>query len=250
MSDNQDQSWLQRNAGTIAAGAGEVANAYLNNQGMQAQADAYRQGRQAYQNAAQGAIGTQRDVLNQQMGGLAPWISAGLTSLPYMTQMAQQGLGQIDPTQNPGYQFRMQEGMKGVENSLAARGLSGSGKAMKALTRYGQDYASNEYDNAWRRQLAENQNQWGQLAGLGNLGYGAQSAQTNALGSYGSNVGNTMLQSGEMAANALANIGGTRASSYQGYGNALLNTGMSVADQMMMSGISPEDYVRLTRGRD
>src|ERR1700744_6586099 len=33
--------------------------------------------------------------------------------------------------QTPGYQFNLQQGLKGVQNSAAARGLAGSGAALK-----------------------------------------------------------------------------------------------------------------------
>jgi hypothetical protein len=47
----------------------------------------------------------------------------------------------------PAYQFRFQEGMTGVENSLIARGLMESGRAAKEMTRFGQGFASNEFQN-------------------------------------------------------------------------------------------------------
>lgn len=75
---------------------------------------------------------------------------------------------------DPGYQFRLGEGMKAIENSAAARGNLNSGATLKALTRYGQDFASNEYGNAYNREYGR----LSQLAGLGQ----ASTAQTAASG--------------------------------------------------------------------
>lgn len=53
--------------------------------------------------------------------------------------------------EDPGYQFRLDQGMKGVNNSAAARGGLLSGAALKATDQYNQDYASGEYGNAFNR---------------------------------------------------------------------------------------------------
>ena len=53
--------------------------------------------------------------------------------------------------QDPSYQWRLQQGMEGLEGSAAARGGLLSGGLARKLTRYGQDYASTEYNNAWNR---------------------------------------------------------------------------------------------------
>lgn len=52
---------------------------------------------------------------------------------------------------DPGYAFRQAEGMKGINNSAAARGGVLSGAALKAASKYNQDFASNEYSNAYNR---------------------------------------------------------------------------------------------------
>lgn len=56
-----------------------------------------------------------------------------------------------DLTSDPGYQFRLQEGTNAVQGSAAAKGSALSGATLKALAKYGQNYASNEYQNAYNR---------------------------------------------------------------------------------------------------
>lgn len=100
---------------------------------------------------------------------------------------------------SPGYQFRLDEGTRALDRSAAARGMLLSGAQNKALTRYGQGVASEEfgnYANALRN-----------IAGLGQV-----SGQTasSAAGQYGVNAGNAIM-SGGMA----------RASGYMGAANTI-----------------------------
>ena len=112
---------------------------------------------------------------------------------------------------SPGYQVRFDEGQRGINANRAASGSLQSGDAMRALTRYGQDYASNEFNT----QL----NQLFSVAGLGQTATG----QGNALaGQYGAQVG----QNNQNASNALQSSYGTQANAW---GNALGNIGGNIA---------------------
>jgi len=56
---------------------------------------------------------------------------------------------------DPGYAFRQQQGMQGIENSAMAKGGLMSGNALKASQNYGQELASQEYGNAYNRQYQQ-----------------------------------------------------------------------------------------------
>lgn len=103
-------------------------------------------------------------------------------------------------TKTPGYDFRLGEGQRSLEAGLAARGGLYSGAAMKALNRYGQDYASNEYGNYLAR-----------LTGAASGGQAAAGMQANAGANF--------------AANATGSIGAkgdAQSAGAIGVGNALL----------------------------
>lgn len=55
-------------------------------------------------------------------------------------------------TSTPGYAFRLGQGKETLENSAAARGGLLSGNALRGITEYGQNYATNEYDKALERE--------------------------------------------------------------------------------------------------
>ena len=117
-----------------------------------------------------------------------------------------------DFEKDPGYQFRMDEGMRGVEGGAAARGGLLSGAALKAIQKYGQGFASNEYGNAYSRFTNNQNNQYNKLAGLVNSGQGATNQMSNTAGQFAQNN-----------ANALGSLGNAQAAGYMGQANALNN---------------------------
>lgn len=56
-----------------------------------------------------------------------------------------------DLENDPGYKFRMAQGLKGIRNSRAGQGSLKSGATLKALLGYGQGLASEEMGNAYNR---------------------------------------------------------------------------------------------------
>ena len=60
-----------------------------------------------------------------------------------------------EAAQSPGWQFRLNEATKAHDRAAAAQGTLLTGGTAKALERYGQDYASNEYDKVYGRNLGE-----------------------------------------------------------------------------------------------
>jgi hypothetical protein len=71
---------------------------------------------------------------------------------------------------DPGYAFRLAEGQKAIERSAAARGGLFSGRQLKDIERFGQDFASNEYGRAFNRYEAERSGRYNRFANLAGLG--------------------------------------------------------------------------------
>lgn len=110
---------------------------------------------------------------------------------------------------DPGYEFRRTEGMRGVENSAAARGGLLSGAALKAIQRYGQDVASQEYGNAFQRFNANQTNRYNRLAGVVNTGQGATNQIQNAASQFGQQQGANIIGAGN--AQAAGTVGSANA---------------------------------------
>ena len=58
--------------------------------------------------------------------------------------------------QEPGFQFRLDEGRKALERSAASKGMLRTGGTFKGLLDYGQNFASNEYQNVYNRARDQN----------------------------------------------------------------------------------------------
>jgi len=116
---------------------------------------------------------------------------------------------QEDFQADPGYAFRLQEGLKGMDRQAAARGGLISGGALKAAQRYGQNMASNEYQNAYNRYNQNRNLNYNMLTGQQAVGQGATAAQNAASQNYATGAGQ-----------AIQNAGDARASGYIGAANA------------------------------
>jgi len=131
---------------------------------------------------------------------------------------------------DPGYAFRMSEGLKSLDRQAAARGGLISGGALKAAQRYGQDMGSQEYQNAFNRYQVNRANQLNPLQSITGAGQTATNQLASAAGNYGANAGNAALIGGANQANAYLTKGNIAASQYGTYGKALdeaLNTDWS-----------------------
>lgn len=134
--------------------------------------------------------------------------------------------GMADFQQDPGYAFRLSEGLKALDRQAAARGGLMSGAALKGAARYGQDMASQEYGNAFNRYQTNRANQLNPLGSLMQSGQSAVNNQATAAGTYGTNAGNLIMQGGQSiaagqlgAGNTFNNALGAAASSYQNQNN-------------------------------
>ena len=164
----------------------------------------------------------------KQQADLAPFREAGLTSTNEL--MRQLGLGGdpnsvgygslvkpfsiADYQADPGYQFRLQEGLKQLDSTAKARGGLLSGATLKGTQRYAQDAASQEYGNAYNRYMDQVKNRYNMLSGQQATGSQANNLLINASDNYSRTAGDLMTQAGN-----------ARASSYIGSANAV-NSGL------------------------
>lgn len=134
------------------------------------------------------------NAYNTQKEEYAPWKEAGLSSLKSL----QDPNFMKDYQGDPGFKFRMNEGMKAINAGAAARGMGNSGATMKALSDYGQNFASNEYSNAYNRNFSR-------LSSLANFGNAASTNLANAAGNYGNAIaGNELGHANAMASSGIA----------------------------------------------
>jgi hypothetical protein len=117
---------------------------------------------------------------------------------------------------DPGYAFRMTEGLKALDRQAAARGGLISGGALKAAQNYGQDLASQEYQNAYNRYQTNRTNLLNPLQSLAGAGQTSANTTGNAAANFGTQGSNALGGAGTAQANAIQNAANARASGYLG----------------------------------
>lgn len=161
--------------------------------------------------ASDRATAEQARQFNKQMALQEPFRQAGVNALPELIAASRYTPFSMEQfQQDPGYAFRMREGLKALDRSAAARGGLLSGNQLRGVTQFGQDLASQEYTNAFNRYQAERAARLNPLQSLAGMGQTNAATMANQAGQYGQ----------ALAQNAI-NQGNIRASSYMGGANAL-----------------------------
>ena len=191
--------------GTAVVGS-TLVGAYAANKAANTQAGAMDRSAQLQYQQYQDTVARQK-----------PFYDVGVNALPELVQASKYtpfGMDQFKA--DPGYAFRLSEGQKALERSAAARGGLLSGGTGKALQRFGQEFGSQEYTNAFNRYQAEREARLRPLQSLTGMG--------QTTGQQVSQAGQTMAAG---VGDAIGSAAAARASGYVGGANALtggLNT--------------------------
>jgi hypothetical protein len=250
----------------ILGGVGAIGGAFIGanaaTQASKAQQRATQQAQGALTSAYQQGVGYQKpayDIGQQNLSTLNQMVNQGAYNVgPYDYQMGQAPTDQFNFKTDPGYQFRMQQGSNALNSGAAAAGGQLSGATQKALQRYGQGFASNEYGNAFnrfanQRDFNQGQYQFGTTAGMSNamnrynaLNQQAQQQYQRQAGladlgvTGGQNLANLGQMYGQQMAGQWGNMGNAQAAGAIGRGQAwqtgLNNLMGGIAGQMGGSG--------------
>lgn len=140
----------------------------------------------------------------------------------------------VEYTQSPGYQFRMDEGLKAIERGAAARGRIDSGETMKALQTYGQGVAAQDFE---RFEQQRKQDYYNYLSALTGQSGQAASNQAAALGQSAATQAANLMTGGAAAyGQGIASAGQQRASSYANQA-AISSNASNQYTQNLLSGI-------------
>jgi len=161
--------------------------------------------------AADRAAELQNQQYQQTRQDQMPWMEAGKTALNALTPLATNytpfGMDQFKA--DPGYGFRLSEGLKQLGHQAGARGGLISGQTLKGLQDYAQNSASNEYTNAFNRYQAERQARLAPLQSLAGVGQSTAAQLGTAGAANAGAVGNYLT--GGAAAQAAGMVGGANA---------------------------------------
>ena len=216
----------------MVAVAGAQAGASLI--GGRSQSRAARRAADAQVQSAAEASRLQREMFDRQVQLQEPFRQGGITGQNRIMELL--GIGgdaaagdygrygrdfaMSDYEADPGYAFRLAEGNKALERSAAARGMLMSGKMFKGAQRFGQDLASQEYQNAFNRYQTNRSNQLNPLGTLMASGQGATNMLSGAAGQLGTQLGENAMGAGNARASGYVSSANAYANALQSAGNA------------------------------
>ena len=191
--------------------------------------------------ASQNAINEQQREFDTTQQNYAPYLAAGGGALSQLTSGTAPGGSLVTPygatyqtpapfaaptgvdeSNDPGYAFRLAQGNEAIQRAAAASGGAFSGGTLKALSRYGQDYASNEYQNVYNRALQ------GYNTNV-NTGLNAFNTQFNAYNTSQGNTYNRLASLAGMGQTATGQLGQLGQANASNIGNLLTGQGNAAA---------------------
>jgi hypothetical protein len=232
--------------------------------GANAQKDAAETAADSAQQTNRETIEFNKWLYGDQKEQAKPWYNAGVDAITQLQSAIKDGTynydlskvnqqqynpvafsGNVDVTQDPSYQFRLSQGVNALDHSAAASGMLQSGAQQKAITKYGQDLASQEYANAFARALQTNQtnnsdqanatqinnaanmntvntfltelnNRFNRTASVSGAGQNANQSIANAGANMGNNVTSSLANTGAAVSAAATNAGNATANMYGG----------------------------------
>lgn len=160
----------------VAAVLPAVIGAGVSIYGANQQANAAKDAARASSKATQQSLALQEKMYNQNRADQEPWRLAGVGALGRL----QNPLASFQAS--PDYNFRMSEGLKGVNQNFATAGLLKSGAALRGISDYAQQTAAGEFGDWWNRQ-----------SGLAGLGQTANASNQQAGQAYANNAQNALM---------------------------------------------------------
>jgi hypothetical protein len=215
--------------GAAAIAGSAIIGSLASSSAARSQSQAAGEATQAQRDIADQQTALQREQYYKNLELNKPFREAGLTAQNKL--LGYLGLGEgdgryardfsmADYQADPGYAFRLSEGTKALDRTAASRGGLLSGAALKGAQRYGQDLASQEYQNAFNRYQVNRSNQLNPLQSLMGAAQTATGQDIASGTNYAGNVGNALGAFGAAQGSNIIGAGNARASGYIGGANA------------------------------
>ena len=277
----------------VSAGA-SLLGGYLSSSGQQKAAEtgatSSREAALIQAAAAEQALRLQKQLADEQVARNAPTVQAGDTARNRMLDLIglsgrtgaagygsanqpfsmagfdpnslMRNFGAADFQTDPGYNFRLSEGLKALDRQAAARGGMMSGAALKAAGRFGGDLASQEYGNAFNRfqtnrasqaglytdalnrERTRQMDEYGRLSDFTTRGANAAAGTGSSQAAYGTNAANLMSQGAQAMGQGVIGAGQAAAAGQIGAGNTFNN-----AIQAALQGYQNNQMMDLFRNR-
>lgn len=162
-------------------------------------------------------------------GFLAPWMQNGTSALQTLAN-SKFSFNPQDLQNTPGYQFALDQGLRGINSSAAAAGLRGSGATAKAAANFAEGLAGTTYQNAFNNALQGYNANINTLLPQASMGLTAGNAAGGNLIGAARYAGDTGIAGARYAGDT-----GIGASTYAG--NADIRAGENQASNLVNAGV-------------
>jgi hypothetical protein len=171
------------------------------------------------------------EALDFEEEALAPFIEVGNQSIGTLGEDIDEltaPFTEEDFKADPGFQFRIQQGERGINNFLSSRGLATSGRAGKELTRFNQQEATGEFDRAFNRFQTHQGNRFNRLLSLARTGQDSTNQLVGASQTAASRDVRTITKTGEDVAQSQSEIGAIENAARRRRGDAIAGAAKSI----------------------
>ena len=173
-------------------------------------------------------------------------LSGNTTAQGYGSAMRPFGMSDFEA--DPGYNFRMSEGLKALDQQAAARGGLISGNALRGAQQYGQDLGSQEYQNAYNRYRTNRADVLTPLQSILGQGQTTASELGRTGANYATNAGSDMIAAGNARASGYVNSADAWSKALGGTANTI-NSNMMYNQMFGNGGYNPySNYGSLAGG--
>ena len=225
---------------------GVVAVVGANLVGSAMSADAVGDGADTQSDATNRATEEQRRQFDLTREDYRPYREAGARALGQYETQINRPLTGAEVMRDPGYQFGLQQGQTALDRKIAAMGGRVSGAALKAANRYGTDYATTKYGDAYQRRQ-DSLNRLAALAGIGQTATAGSAAagqqSANAISSLISSQGDAAAASRIAQGNIYANSGNQIAGLYSNWMRTPSSGGSGVSNGSLFSANLADDPI-------
>jgi len=192
---------------------------------------------QASREASAASVAEQQRQYDTSRADYAPYLAAGTESVNQLAAGLRPG-GRFasttpfdfryDKNTDPGYGFSFDQTMRGINASMAAKGMGGSGAGIKGAADLASNLSNRYYGDAFNRALTtfnantgERNQLYNRLAGVAGTGQNAVGSVTAQGANMANNVGNAYMTGAANTGNAAMAAAGARQSAFGGAANAL-----------------------------
>jgi hypothetical protein len=190
---------------------GFIADIFFQDKGKDAQVAAANMQIHASTDALDKQIKFGTETRDQIRADQEPFRQAGINALDGVRAFTTPGADLNAFLQNePGYQAGMGQGMAAITGSASRNGLMNSGATLKAINRYGQDYANQNLGNIFNR--------YSTAAGMGSA---ANNVNAQASQSFANNTQNALGADVNRRNSSYADKGNARAGFWGGVNGSM-----------------------------